>query len=259
MFFPQCRLLVWGLSAAVSPRGLDMWDGRLGLPKAACAEERVEQAGEPAHDGDEGDLVRLAVGGQGFVTGIGGRFPAVRGRSCHVEQLEELAGVAVEGGEAEQGIGIGAAQAAELGHAGAEAGGVDRDGVGDRQDYGVPKGECGVGRDAIAHSAVVRSDVGREGLEDVGPAAAGLGVEFGPELAQGAELPDKLAAEGEKVVAALQFVRSRRRALQATDEAEAGENRGIDAVVLCEPPGDLGEVAGALMQGSSNCSVTCST
>ena len=135
MFFPQCRLLVWGLSAAVSPRGLDMWDGRLGLPKAACAEERVEQAGEPAHDGDEGDLVRLAVGGQGFVTGIGGRFPADHGRSCHVEQLEELAGVAVEG----------------------------------------------------------------------------------------------------------------------------GENRGIDAVVLCEPPGDLGEVAGALMQGSSNCSVTCST
>ena len=86
---------------------------RPGLPQAVFAEEGVEQADEPAHDGDDGDLVGLAVGGEALVAGLGGRLATDRRQGRHAEQLTGLgpaatdgagaavlAGVAVEGGEA---------------------------------------------------------------------------------------------------------------------------------------------------------------
>ena len=130
-FFPQCRLWVGGMSAAVSRGGLQCSGWRGGLPEAVFAEEGVEQAGEAAHDGDERDLVRLAVGGEALVAGLGGRLEAAGGQGGHVEQVARLgaaaadgaaaavlAGIAVEGGEAEQGGGLAAAEGSEFGHVG---------------------------------------------------------------------------------------------------------------------------------------------
>ncbi len=238
----QSRLLVWGWSAAVSRGGLQFAGGRRGLPEAVLAQEGVEQAGESAHDGNEGDLVRLAGGGEALVAVLGGRFPADRGQGCHVEQMARLgaaaavlSGVAVEGGEAEQGGGLAAAKGAELGHVSAEAGGVDGTEAGDRLDDGVAAGELGVGSDALAHAAVAVGDVGLEGRERGAGAASGLGVEFGAEL----------AAEDEQVAEELEVPRLGRDRLQAVEEAETGEHGGIDAVVLGELSDGFGEAVGA--------------
>ena len=134
-FFPLGRLGAGGWAAAVSRGGLQLAGGRLGLPGAVLAQEGVEQAGEPAHDSDEGDLVLLAGGGEALVAGLGGRFAADRGQGGHVEQLAGLgaaaadaaatavlSGVAVEGGDAEERSGLAAAEGAELGHGSAAAG-----------------------------------------------------------------------------------------------------------------------------------------
>ena len=254
----QSRLLVWGWSAAVSRGGLQFAGGRGGLPEAVLAQEGVEQAGESAHDGNEGDLVRLAAGDEALVAGLGGRFPAHRGQGCHVEQMARLgaaaadgavaavlSGVAVEGGEAEQGGGLAAAKGAELGHVSAEAGGVDGTEAGDRLDDGVAAGELGVGSDALAHAAVAVGDVGLEGLERGAGAGSGLGVEFGAELAESAELLEELAAEDEQVAEELEVPRLGRDRLEAVEEAETGEHGGIDAVVLGELSDGFGEAAGA--------------
>ena len=91
----------------------------------------VEQARQSAHDRDQGNFVRLAASSEALVTGLGGRLPADGNHGRHVEQVARLglpaadvhaatvlAGVPVEGSDAEQGGGL---AAAELGHVGAEA------------------------------------------------------------------------------------------------------------------------------------------
>ena len=212
--------LGWGDASRRVTRRPQFAVGRLGQPEAVCAEEGVEQAGKPAHDSDESNFVRFAVGGEALVAGLGGRLVADRGHGGHVEQVAGLgaattdgaaaavlAGVAVEGGEAEEGGGLAAAEAAEFGHGGAEGGGVDGAEAWDRLDDGVATGEFGVGSDAVAHAAVAGSDVGLEGFGDGAEAAGGLGVELGGELAEGAELLEELAAEGEQVIEQLEVVR----------------------------------------------------
>ena len=197
MFLRRCPLLVDGSSAGGSCSSLQLSGWRPGLPQAVFAEEGVEQADEPAHDGDEGDFVGLAVGGEALVAELGGRLATDRGQGRHVEQMAGLgpaatdgagaavlAGVAVEGGEAQQRGGLTAAQGAEFGHAGTEASGVDGAEAGDRLNDGVATGEHGVGRDAVAHTAVAVGDVGLQGVERGGGAGSGHGVEFSTELAQ---------------------------------------------------------------------------
>ena len=160
------------------PLGLGGPDGRLGLPEAVWAQEGVEQAGEPAHDGDDDHFVGLALGGEALVAGSGGWLAANRGLGGHAGEMAGLgpsaadgaadgllAGVAVEGGEAEQGGDLAAAEGAELGHGGAEAGSVDGPEAGDRMDDGVAAGERGVGGDAVAHAAVAVGDSGLRGVE----------------------------------------------------------------------------------------------
>ena len=257
-FCPLGRLGAGGWSAAVSRGGLQLAGGRLGLPSVVLAQEGVEQAGEPAHDSDEGDLVLLAGGGEAFVAGLGGRFAADRGQGGHVEQLAGLgaaaadaaatavlSGVAVEGGDAEQRSGLAPAEGAELGHGSAEAGGVDGTEAGDGLDDGGAAGERGVGGDALAHAAVAVGNVGLAGRERGAGAAGGCGVEFGAELAEGAELLDELAAQDEQVAEELEVVRLGRCALEAGEEAEAGEHGGVDAIVLGERSDRFGEAAGA--------------
>ena len=211
MFSPYWRLAGrW--SRVVSRGGLQGPSWRLGLPEAVLAEEGVEQADEPTHDGHKGGLVGLAVGGEALVAGLGGRLATDRGQGSHVEQMAGLgaappdgavaavlAGVAVEGGEAQQRGGLMAAEGAEFGHVGTEASSVDRAEARDGLNDGVTTGEPGVGGDAGAHAAVAVGDVGLEGIERGGGAGSSLGVEFGAELAQGAKLLDELAAEGEQV------------------------------------------------------------
>ena len=78
MFWPYWRLAGrW--SRVVSRGGLQGPSWRLGLPEAVLAEEGVEQADEPTHDGNKGDLVGLAVGGEALVAGLGGRLTTDRG------------------------------------------------------------------------------------------------------------------------------------------------------------------------------------
>ena len=128
----------------------------------------------------------LAVGGEALVAGLGGRLATDRGQGRHVEQMAGLgpaatdgagaavlAGVAVKGGEAQQRGGLTAAQGAEFGHAGTEASGVDWAEAGDRLNDGVTTGEHGVGRDAVAHTAVAVGDVGLQGVERGGGAGSG--------------------------------------------------------------------------------------
>ena len=238
--------------------GLQFVGGRLGLPEAILAEQGVEQADKLAHDGDEGDLGRLAAGEESFVEGLGRGFATDRGQGRHVEQVARLgaaaadgataavlAGVAVEGSEAEQGSGLAAAEGAELGHVGAEAGGGDGAAAGDRADDGGAAGECGVGGDAGEHAALAVGDVGLQGVEGGAGAAGGLRGEFGAELAEGAELFDELAAESEPVAEQLEVARQGRGRLEAVEEAEAGEHGGVDAVVLGELADGLGEAPGA--------------
>ena len=161
--------------------------------------------------------MRLAVGGEALVAGPAGRFAADGGQGRHVEQVARLGppaadaapaavlpGIAVEGGDTEQGGGLAAAEAAEFGHLGAEAGGIDGSAAGDRLDDGVTAAEFGVGGNACAHTAVAVLNVGLEGFERGGGAASGLGAEFGAELAQGTELLDEFAAEGEQVAEVLE-------------------------------------------------------
>ncbi len=97
----------------------------------------------------------------------------------------------------------------------------------------------------MAHAAVAVGDVGLEGRERGAGAAGSLGVEFGAELAEGAELLDELAAEGEQVAEELEVPRLGRAGLQTVEEAETGEHGGIDAVVLGELSDGFGEAAGA--------------
>ena len=107
--------LGWGMPAGVSRGGPQFAAGRLGQPEAVCAEEGVEQAGKPAHDSDESNFVRFAVGGEALVAGLRERLVANRRHGGHVEQVAGLgaaatdgaaaavlAGVAVEGGDAEE-------------------------------------------------------------------------------------------------------------------------------------------------------------
>ncbi len=138
-----------------------------------------------------------------------------------------------------------AAEGTEFGHVSAEAGGVDGTAAGDRLDAGVAAGKRGVGSDALAHAAVAVGAGGLEGLERGAGAAGDLGVEFGAELAEGAELLEELAAEGEQVAEELEVVRLGWGGFEAVEEAEAGEHGGIDAVVLGELSDGFGEAAGA--------------
>ena len=238
--------------------GLQCAGGRLGLPETILAEQGVEQADELAHDGDEGDLGRLAAGEESFVEGLGRGFATDCGQGRHGEQVARLgaaaadgaaaavlAGVAVEGSEAEEGSGLAAAEGAELGHVGAEAGGGDGAAAGDRADDGGAAGECGVGGDAGEHAALAVGAVGLQGVEGGAGAAGGLGSEFGAELAEGAELFDELAAEGEQVAEVLEVARLGWGRLEVVEEAEAGEHGGVDAVVLGESSDGFGEAAGA--------------
>ena len=73
----------------------------------------------------------------------------------------------------------------------------------------------------MAHAAVAGSDVGLQGLEGGAEAAGGLGVEFGGELAEGAELLEEFAAEGEQVIEQLEVVRLGRGGFQAVEEAKS--------------------------------------
>ena len=181
----------WGGAVGSSPSvcscgGLEFAGGRLGLPEAILAEQSVEQADELTHDGDEGDLVRLAAGREAFVAGLGGGFAADRRHRGHVEQAAGmcaaatdgasaamLSGVAVEGGEAEQRGGLAAAEAAEFGHVGAEAGGSDGTAAGDRPNDAGAAGEFGGVGDAGEHAALAGSDVGLQGRESGAGAAGG--------------------------------------------------------------------------------------
>lgn len=61
--------------------------GRFGLPEAIFGEQRVEQAGEPAHHSHHGHLVGLAAGGQAPGAGLGAGLPADRGEGRHAEDL----------------------------------------------------------------------------------------------------------------------------------------------------------------------------
>ena len=89
--------------------------GRSGLPEAVFAQQGVEHAGKPAHDGHHGHLVALAAGGQAPIAGLGVGLPADSGEGHHVEHppgtgaavadaasARVLSGVAVEGGQAQQ-------------------------------------------------------------------------------------------------------------------------------------------------------------
>ena len=202
--------------------------------------------------------MRLAASQEAFVAGLAGRFRADGSQGCHVEQVAGLcapaadaapaavlSGIAVERCEAKQAGGLAAAEAAEFGHVGAEAGGIDGATAGDRLDDGVTTGEFGVGGDTGAHPAIAGFDVGLEGLERGGGAASGLGAEFGAELAQGTELLDELAAEGEQVAELLEVALLGRGALETGEEAEAGEHGRINAVVLGALADGFGKSAGS--------------
>ena len=135
--------------------------------------------------------------------------------------------------------------AAEFGHVGAQAGGVDGAESGDRFDDGRAAGQLGVGGDACAHAAVVVGDRVAHAVDGrVGPAAQ-FGIEFVTELAERRELLDELAAKGEQVTEQHEVPRRGRGAFQAVEADEAGEHGGVDAVVLGEHPDGLGEAPGA--------------
>ena len=127
----------------------------------------------------------------------------------------------------------------------AERGSVDGAEAGNRLDDRVAAREFGVGSDAVAEAAVAVGDVGLEGLERGTGAAGGLGVEFGEELAESAELLDELATESEQVAEQPEVASLWRGAVKAVEEAEAGEHGGIDAVVLGELADGFGEAPGA--------------
>ena len=124
-----------------------------------------------------------------------------------------LSGVAVERGETEEGGGLGAAEGAEFGPVSAEAGGVTgpQPGI----DWMLASRRESPASAAMRPPAAVA--VGLEGLARGAGAAGGLGVEFGAELAERAELLEELAAEGEQVAEELEVVRLGRGGFQAVE------------------------------------------
>ena len=99
-------------------------------------------------------------------------------------------------------------------------------------------------RESSASAAVAAGDVGLEGLEGGAGAARDFGTDLGAELAEGAELLDELAAEGEQVAELLEIARLGRGGLEIVEESEAGEHGRIDAVVfacLSTDMADIGE------------------
>ena len=202
--------------------------------------------------------MRFAEGGEAFVAGLGDGFAADRGGGGHVEQVARveatatdaavaavLAGVAVEGGEAEQGGRLAAVEAAEFGHVGTEAGGIDGAEAGDRADDGSAVGERGVGGDAGLHAGIAVGDGGAQSVDGRMRAGGGLGIEFGTELAEGVELADELAAAGEQVAEQGEVARPWQGRAEVLEQAEASEHGGIDAVVFGELAEVLGEAPGA--------------
>ena len=129
----------------------------------------------------------------------------------------------------------------ELGHVGAQAGSRERTAAGDRGDDLGAAGEDGIGGDALQHALLAGGNVGLEGLPVGGGAWGGLGVEFGAELAEGAEVVEELAAESEQVAELVEVVRPGRSGRKVVEQAEAGEHAGIDAVILRQPPEGFGE------------------
>ena len=204
-----------------------------------------------------GNLGRLAAGGEALVAGLGAGMAADCREGGHVQQVAGPgaaatdgaaaavpAGVAVERSDTEKGGGLAAVEGAELGHFGAEADGVDRTETGDGLDDGGAAGEPCVGGDGREHAPLAVGDVCLDGLEGAAGAGGNLGIEFAAELAQGDELLEELAAEGEQVAEQAQVVRLGRGGFQAIEEAELGEHGGVDAVVLGELAERLGEAAG---------------
>ena len=117
-----------------------------------------------------------------------------------------------------------AAGGAELGHVGAQAGGVEWAEAGDRAQDRDAEGEGVVGVDAGL-------DPGIEGLHDGG--AERVAVDFRAQLAQGVAVRDELVPqEGEQVAETAQAGGRGRRGLQAAEEAVAGQHGGVDLVVL---------------------------
>ena len=64
--------------------------GRLRLPRAVVPQQGVDEGEQRAHDGDGGDLVLAALGGQASVEGLAGGMAADRGDSGHVQQLARM-------------------------------------------------------------------------------------------------------------------------------------------------------------------------
>ena len=71
----------------------------------------------------------------------------------------------------------------------------------------------------------------------VQPVQGGAGIELVTELAQGRELLDELAAQGDQVPEQQEVARPGRGAL----EAEAGQHGGVDAIVPSQHSEGLGE------------------
>ena len=89
----------------------------------------------------------------------------------------------------------------DTGHAGwirrqgHRAGGPETTEAGDRLDDVGSARENSIGGDALQHVLLAGGDAGLEGVHGCGGARGGLRIEFGAELAEGAELVEKLVAE----------------------------------------------------------------
>ncbi|MDE0125105.1 MAG: hypothetical protein OXN97_11070 [Bryobacterales bacterium] len=232
-----------GPSAGIWPRspgtggGLQGWAGRFGLPEAVVAEQRIEQAGGPAHDGHLSHLVGLP------------RAMRRRKRAWEPDSQRIADRVAMErtrrelarpptcrpesrslGGQAQQRGRVAATGRAELGHVGEQAGCREATAAGDRPDA--------VG---AAREDSVCGDAGLVGLPGCGGALGGLRIEFGSELAEGAELVEELAAESEQVAELPEVLRPGRGRRKVVEQAEASQDAGIHAVVLRQPAEGFGE------------------
>ena len=76
----RLRPLGEGCPAACSRGGLQFARGDLELSEAVAAQQGGQQGNEFAHDGDQRDLVELALGAKTFIVGRGVWFEADRGR-----------------------------------------------------------------------------------------------------------------------------------------------------------------------------------
>ena len=159
----------------------------------------------------------------------------------------ELARLVVKGSDADQGGGLAAADGAELGHVGAQAGGVEGAEAGDRANDRDAAGEGLVGVEGGLDLGVEPADLGDEGLHDGG--AQLVAVDFRAQLAQGVAVLDELAAEGEQVAEKAQVVGRGRGGLQAVKQAVAGQHGGVDLVVLGAAAEGLGEAPGVQRVG----------